>query len=158
MAQESTSFPQPIALSTTWDPEFIYQVFTAAALETRARGSHLVLGPVLDLAREPRWGRTEETYGEDPYLTSRIGVAAIMGFQGNGPAIDKPHVMATTKHFAVHGKVFSRGHDVGLVDGRAVSLKSHDGGYADAGRQVRILTVSFFRASPARFAGQVEHW
>lgn len=59
---------------------------------------------MLDLARDPRWGRTEETYGEDPYLTSRIGVAAVQGFQGNGPLIDKSHVIATAKHFAVHGQ------------------------------------------------------
>ena len=63
MAQGSTSFPQPIALATTWDPEFISRVFTAGALETRARGSQQVLGPNLDLGRDPRWGRTEETYG-----------------------------------------------------------------------------------------------
>ncbi|MGC1604409.1 MAG: glycoside hydrolase family 3 C-terminal domain-containing protein, partial [Candidatus Acidiferrum sp.] len=53
---------------------------------------------------DPRWGRTEETYGEDPYLVSRIGVAAIEGFQGAGPFIDKSHVLATAKHFAVHGQ------------------------------------------------------
>jgi beta-glucosidase len=58
----------------------------------------------LDLARDPRWGRTEETYGEDPYLVSRLGVAAIHGFQGTGPLIDKSHVLATAKHFAVHGQ------------------------------------------------------
>lgn len=104
MARGSTSFPQPIALSTTWDPEFIYQVFTAAALETRARGSHQVLGPNLDIAREPRWGRTEETYGEDPYLTSRMAVAIIKALQGPGPMIDGDHIIATAKHFAAHGQ------------------------------------------------------
>jgi beta-glucosidase-like glycosyl hydrolase len=59
---------------------------------------------VLDLAREPRWSRTDETYGEDPYLVSRIGVAAIEGYQGEGPFLDKSHVFATAKHFAVHGQ------------------------------------------------------
>jgi beta-glucosidase len=62
------------------------------------------LAPVLDLARDPRWGRTEETYGEDPYLVSHLGIAAITGYQGTGPGIDKAHVMATAKHFAVHGQ------------------------------------------------------
>ena len=81
MAQGSTSFPQPIALASSWDPEFVGKVFTAGALETRARGSHQVLGPNLDVAREPRWGRTEETYGEDPYLVSRMGVAVIRALQ-----------------------------------------------------------------------------
>ena len=104
MAKGSTSFPQPIALSTTWDPEFIHRVFTAAAQETRARGSHQVLGPNLDIAREPRWGRTEETYGEDPYLTSRMAVAIIKALQGPGPMIDGDHIIATAKHFAAHGQ------------------------------------------------------
>ena len=104
MAKGSTSFPQPIALATTWDPEFITKVFTAGALETRARGSHQVLGPNLDLARDPRWGRTEETYGEDPYLTSRMAVAIVKALQGPGPGIDENHVIATAKHFAAHGQ------------------------------------------------------
>jgi beta-glucosidase len=104
MAQGSTSFPQPISLASSWDLDLITRVFTQAALETRVRGSHQVLGPNLDLAREPRWGRTEETYGEDPYLTSRIGVAAIKAIQGNGPTVDGSHVIATAKHFAAHGQ------------------------------------------------------
>ena len=104
MAQGSTSFPQPIALASTWDPEFVSKIFAAGALETRARGSHQVLGPNLDVAREPRWGRTEETYGEDPYLVSRMGVAVIKALQGAGPMIDGDHIIATAKHFAAHGQ------------------------------------------------------
>jgi beta-glucosidase len=104
MARGSTSFPQPIALASTWDPEFIEKVFTAGALETRARGSQQVLGPNLDLAREPRWGRTEETYGEDPYLVSRMAVAIVKALQGPGPTINGDHVIATAKHFAAHGQ------------------------------------------------------
>ncbi|MBI3474356.1 MAG: glycoside hydrolase family 3 C-terminal domain-containing protein [Acidobacteria bacterium] len=103
-APMGTSYPQAIGLAATWDTALVHDVFSATAQEVRARGAQQCLTPVLDLAREPRWGRTEETYGEDPYLTSRIGVAAITGFQGDGPAIDKAHVMATTKHFAVHGQ------------------------------------------------------
>jgi beta-glucosidase len=103
-AMKGTSFPQVIALASTWDPSIVQSVFSAAAEEVRARGSHQCLTPVLDLARDPRWGRTEETYGEDPYLGSRIGVAAVKGFQGAGPFIDKAHVIATAKHFAVHGQ------------------------------------------------------
>lgn len=104
MAKGSTSFPQPIALASTWDPDFISKVFTAGALETRARGSHQVLGPNLDIAREPRWGRTEETYGEDPYLVSRMGVAIVKALQGPGPNILGDHIIATAKHFAAHGQ------------------------------------------------------
>ena len=103
-APRGTSFPQAIALASTWDPELIKDVFSAVALEVRSRGAQQCLAPVLDLARDPRWGRTEETYGEDPYLVSRIGLAAIRGFQGDSPFIDKNHVMATAKHFAAHGQ------------------------------------------------------
>jgi beta-glucosidase len=104
MAQGSTSFPQPIALACSWDTDLISRVFSAGGLETRLRGSHQVLGPNLDLAREPRWGRTEETYGEDPYLVSRMGVACIKALQGKGPGVDNEHVIATAKHFAAHGQ------------------------------------------------------
>ncbi|HKE03246.1 MAG TPA: glycoside hydrolase family 3 N-terminal domain-containing protein, partial [Blastocatellia bacterium] len=102
--QGSTSFPTPISLASSWDPDLITKVFTAAALETRIRGGHQALGPNLDLARDPRWGRTEETYGEDPYLASRMGVACIKALQGPGPMVDGEHVMATAKHFAAHGQ------------------------------------------------------
>jgi beta-glucosidase len=104
MAPKATSFPTPIALASSWDTELVSKIFTAAALETRARGSHFVLGPNLDLAREPRWGRTEETYGEDPYLVSRMGVAVIKAIQGRGPGVDGEHVVATAKHFTAHGQ------------------------------------------------------
>jgi beta-glucosidase len=67
-------------------------------------GDNQAYTPVLDLARDPRWGRTEETYGEDPYLGSRIGVAAIEGLQGPNFLIDRHHVLATAKHFAAHGE------------------------------------------------------
>jgi beta-glucosidase len=104
IAAKDTSYPAAIGLASTWDPALVNEVFTATAAEARAAGAHECLAPVLDLARDPRWGRTEETYGEDPYLVSRIGVAAIKGFQGAGPSIDKAHVLATAKHFAVHGQ------------------------------------------------------
>lgn len=104
MAQKGTHFPQPIALASSWDLDLISKVFTVAALEARARGGHQVLGPNLDLAREPRWGRTEETYGEDPYLVSRMGVACVKALQGKGPGVDGEHVIATAKHYAAHGQ------------------------------------------------------
>ena len=103
VAPGGTSYPQAIALSSTWDAALVQRVFAATAAEVRARGAQHCLAPVLDLARDPRWGRTEETYGEDPYLVSRIGLAAILGLQGTG-AIDRSHVMATAKHFAAHGQ------------------------------------------------------
>jgi beta-xylosidase len=104
MAHEATSFPQAIGLASAWDPDLHQRVFRVVAREMRARGAHYVLSPVLDLAREPRWGRTEETYGEDPYLVSRLGVAAVRGLQGERFTGDSSHVLATAKHFAAHGQ------------------------------------------------------
>ncbi len=103
-APKGTAFPAAIGLASTWDEALIHDVFTSVAAEVRARGVQECLAPVLDLARDPRWGRTEETYGEDPYLVTHIGLAAIRGFQGDGATIDNAHVMATAKHFAVHGQ------------------------------------------------------
>ena len=104
MAYGSTSFPQVLGLASTWDPELVQQVFTAAGDEMASAGTHQAFTPVLDLARDPRWGRTEETYGEDPYLVSRMAVAAVNGLQGTSWSIDRHHVIATAKHFAVHGQ------------------------------------------------------
>ena len=99
-----TSFPQPIALGATFDPELVEALFTMTAAEARLRGTHQALTPVVDVAREPRWGRVEETYGEDPYLVSRMGIAAVRGFQGDSRFGDKRRVIATLKHFAAHGQ------------------------------------------------------
>jgi len=104
MAKGATQFPQAIALASTWDPDLIHELFTAVAVEMRSRGVNQALTPVLGLARDPRWGRTEETYGEDPYLVSCMGVACVKAFQGEGPFIDKRHVIATVKHFAVYSQ------------------------------------------------------
>ena len=104
MEYGSTSFPQALGLASTWDPILVKKVFTAVGDEAGSRGVGQVFSPVLDIARDPRWGRTEETYGEDPYLASRMGVAAIEGLQGDGFMIGRHRVMATAKHFAVHGQ------------------------------------------------------
>jgi beta-glucosidase len=103
-APDGTSFPQPIALGATFNPDLVEQFFTMTALEARVRGAHHALTPVVDVAREPRWGRVEETYGEDPYLVSRLGIAAVRGFQGDRNFRDKKHVLATLKHFVGHGQ------------------------------------------------------
>jgi beta-glucosidase len=104
MEYGSTSFPQALGLASTWDPALVKRVFTAAGDEAGSRGVGQVYSPDLDIARDPRWGRTEETFGEDPYLVSRMGVAAIEGLQGDGFLIGRHHVLATAKHFAVHGQ------------------------------------------------------
>lgn len=103
MSPGATIFPQAIALAGTWNTALIHDMAAVAAREARAVGVAQALSPDLDLAREPRWGRTEETYGEDPYLCERMGVAYITGLQGPGPTIDRNHLVATPKHYAAHG-------------------------------------------------------
>ncbi len=103
-APEGTSFPQPIGLGASFDPELVEKLYAMAAAEARARGTHQALTPVVDVAREPRWGRVEETFGEDPYLVARMGVAAVRGLQGDASFRDKKNVIATMKHFAAHGQ------------------------------------------------------
>ena len=103
-APDATSYPQPIGLASTFNPGLIGQIYSAIAEETRSRGAHQALTPVVDVARDPRWGRVEETFGEDPYLVSKMGIAAVRGFQGDGTFADKKHVLATLKHFAAHGQ------------------------------------------------------
>jgi len=100
----ATSFPQPIALASTFNPELIEAVFAQTAAETRARGIHQALTPVVDVARDPRWGRVEETYGEDSHLVARLGCAAVRGLQGDANFHGKKNVIATLKHFAAHGQ------------------------------------------------------
>src|SRR5690348_16030005 len=82
-ARDATSFCQPIGLGATFNPELVERLFTMTAYEARVRGTHQALTPVVDVARDPRWGRVEETYGEDPYLNTQLGMAAVRGFQGD---------------------------------------------------------------------------
>ncbi len=102
--KEATSYPQPIGLASTFNPELVEEIYTAIAEDARTRGAHQALTPVVDVARDPRWGRVEETFGEDPFLVSRLGVAAVKGFQGDATFKDKKRVIATLKHFAAHGQ------------------------------------------------------
>jgi beta-glucosidase len=104
VARGATSFPQAIALASSWDPQLLTHVFAVAAREIRARGVQLVLAPVVDVGRDPRWGRIEETYGEDPYLVGRLGSAAVRGFQGESLPLQPGKVFATLKHMTGHGQ------------------------------------------------------
>ncbi len=97
-----TVFPQSINLATTWDPEIARRTGAAIAAQARANGVAMILGPVLDVARDPRWGRVEEDFGEDPYLTGQLGLAYVEGMQGDSLNTDHT-VIAEPKHFAGHG-------------------------------------------------------
>lgn len=103
-APGATSFPQAIALASSWDPALVEAVNAVTAREMRARGALLALTPVLDVARDPRWGRIEETFGEDPFLVGELGVAAVRGLQGDGETLAPDKVFATLKHLAGHGQ------------------------------------------------------
>ncbi|TWB59464.1 glycoside hydrolase family 3 N-terminal domain-containing protein [Nitrospirillum viridazoti] len=99
-----TSFPQAIAQASSWDPDLIREVDSVVAREIRVRGVSLVLSPVVDVARDPRWGRIEETFGEDPYLAGEMGVAAVQGLQGDSLPLADGKVFATLKHLTGHGQ------------------------------------------------------
>jgi beta-glucosidase len=99
---DGTVFPAPINLAATWNPNLARQTGAAIASEMRAAGVDMVLGPVLDVAREPRWGRVEEDFGEDPYLTGQLGLAYVEGAQGESLSSDHS-VIAEPKHFVGHG-------------------------------------------------------
>ena len=100
LASTATVFPQAIALASTWNPELVSRVALAIRQQVLRIGSRQCLSPVLDLCRDPRWGRCEETYGEDPYLAAAIGLAYVTGLQGENL---RNGIVATTKHFAGHG-------------------------------------------------------
>jgi beta-glucosidase len=95
LARGGTSFPQAIALAATWNPELMERVAQVIGRETRTRGIRQVLSPVVNIARDVRWGRTEETYGEDPFLTSAMSEAFCHGVEGQG-------VITTPKHYAAN--------------------------------------------------------
>lgn len=102
---DTTIFPQQMTLGCTFDPTLAKRMGEGIAAESRAKGIHEVWAPVLDLARDPRWGRTEETYGEDTYLSSKIGAAVVEGMQGGDSADLKgdSHILSELKHFAAYG-------------------------------------------------------
>lgn len=118
----ATSFPAAVGLGSTWDPELLEKMFTTVALEVRASGNALVLAPVLDLSRDPRYGRVEEMYSEDPYLAAQMGIAAVRGLQGTTDRLDENHVFATAKHF-VHGQP-ENGTNVGPNDFSERTMRS----------------------------------
>ena len=109
----STAFPAGIAVAATWDPETAQQVGQAIGQEMRSIGRNMILGPTVNIQRVPLWGRNFEGYGEDPYLTSRMGVAYIKGVQSEG-------IIATVKHFAANNEEFERHRIDAAIDERAL--------------------------------------
>jgi beta-glucosidase len=109
-----TVFPVPIAMAASWDPSMVEKAQSVAAEEARAAGAHWTFAPMLDIARDPRWGRIVEGAGEDPYLGSAMAAAQVRGFQG--PYLGAPnHIVACAKHFAGYGAA-EGGRDYDAVD------------------------------------------
>ena len=105
LAPEANSFPVPIGIACTWDEDLVERIYTTVGAEMRARGMQQALAPILDICRDPRWGRTDETLGEDPFLNGRLGIAMVRGLQGRDPEhIGAGHVAATLKHLTGHGQ------------------------------------------------------
>jgi len=124
----ATSFPNQVGMASTWDRELVGQVGRITGREARALGYTNVYSPILDLARDPRWGRVVETYGEDPYLASVLGVEQVKGIQSE-------HVVSTPKHFAVYS-VPKGGRDGSVRTDPQASL-----------REVEVTLLAPFRAA-----------
>ncbi|QJS99417.1 beta-glucosidase [Streptomyces asoensis] len=103
MALDGTVLPVNLAIGATWDPALYERAAAHAAAELRARGGHLALVSALDIARDPRWGRTEECFGEDPYLAARLTEALVRGMQGAGERFAADKAPVVLKHFAGQG-------------------------------------------------------
>lgn len=117
-----TTLPTPLAQSCTWDPEIARKCCEVAAREARRNGTHWTFAPMVDIARDPRWGRIVEGYGEDPFLCSDFAAASVVGFQGEVLG-GKDHILCCLKHFAAYGAAVG-GRD---YDGADISLQTlHD--------------------------------
>ena len=138
-----TVFPAPIGLAATWNPGIVRGVGAAIAAEARSTGVGMILAPVLDLAREPRWGRVEEDYGEDPYLTGQLGLAYVQGAQGERLSSDLS-VVAEPKHFAGHGSPEGGTNTspvhIGERELRSVMLKSFEPAIGD-GKAMGVMAA-----------------
>ncbi|HYP71466.1 MAG TPA: glycoside hydrolase family 3 N-terminal domain-containing protein, partial [Variovorax sp.] len=109
-----TSFPIGLGLASSWDMEAVRKVARTSAVEAAADGIDITWSPTVDIARDPRWGRTSEGFGEDPYLVSQLARAMVQGFQ-NGAPNKADSIMSSVKHFALYGAV-EGGRDYNIVD------------------------------------------
>jgi beta-glucosidase len=124
MAPDATTFPQAIGLAGSFDRQLMRDVQSVIGREVRAHGSPITLSPVVDIARDPRWGRIEETFGEDPYLCGEMGVAAVVGLQGESATLQPGKVFATLKHMTGHGQP-QAGNNIGPAPIAERELRSH---------------------------------
>jgi beta-glucosidase len=118
----ATVFPTQLAMAASWDPALVERVARATAIEAAATGVHWTFSPVLCIARDLRWGRVDETFGEDPYLIGELGAAMIRGYQGEG-LTDPTAILATAKHFAGYSET-QGGRDASEADISRRKLRS----------------------------------
>ena len=105
LAKGATMFPRPIGLAGSFDPDLVREVYDTVGREVRSRGGHQAFTPVLDVGRDPRWGRFEETFGEDTCLVARMGMAVVEGLQGGRDGVQPNHIISSPKHFAGYAQV-----------------------------------------------------
>jgi beta-glucosidase len=146
-----TTFPIPLATASSWDPEMVTSIETIAAREARASGVHWTFAPMIDIARDPRWGRIAEGAGEDPYLGSVMAAARVRGFQG-GDIAAPDHIMACLKHYVGYGAAIA-GRDYNSVDMsertlREVYLPPYKAG-VDAGAGSLMSAFNLLNGVPA---------
>lgn len=118
----ATIFPTQLGMAASWSPELLERVARVTAAEVAATGVHWTFSPVLCIARDLRWGRVDETFGEDPHLIGALGAAMVRGYQGDGPA-DRASVLATAKHFAGYSET-QGGRDASEADISPRKLRS----------------------------------
>jgi beta-glucosidase len=153
-ARDATSFPQAIGLASSFDTDLVTKVFSVAAREMRARGANFALAPVVDVARDPRWGRIEETFGEDPHLCAEIGKAAVIGFSGTSRQLAKDKVLTTLKHMTGHGQPES-GTNIGPAEVSERTLREQF--FPPFERLVRETTVAAIMPSYNEIGGVPSH-
>jgi beta-glucosidase len=111
---DSTVFPTQLSASSSWDLDLAYRMARVTAKETRATGQHWTFSPVLCVGRDARWGRVNETYGEDPWLIGEMAAATIKGYQGDS-ASSTDNILACAKHYVAYGEALG-GRDSYEVD------------------------------------------
>lgn len=134
-----TTFPIPLGLAAAWDSDLVERIQTVAARETRAVGVEWIFAPMCDLARDPRWGRVAETFGEDPYLGARLVASSVRGFQGTNPAAPD-RAAATLKHFVGYSAT-TGGRDYNTTDITPFTLRNAHLPAFEAGIQAGALGV-----------------
>ncbi|MBD0378520.1 glycoside hydrolase family 3 protein [Paenibacillus sedimenti] len=154
---EATSFPQPIGLACTWNPELLERIGSVIGDEARvfyqrdpARNGLTLWAPTVDMERDPRWGRTEEAYGEDPYLTGELTSALVKGIQGPHPVYRK--AIATLKHFLGNNNEKDRGHCSASIDPRNMReyyLKAFEPAFRDGGALSMMTAYNSINGTPA---------